>query len=335
MDFKFNSLQQQAPPLNSPHANAHPVRIAAMALAPGEYFTLLRKDWHWKTATPGAITSKLNRSTNRRFACNTLADKSGWIIIRTDNFGDSETVNYLAPTKQKRNRMIQKNQPERRYKFSDPRLTEITDEKIAYMRRDIDVLKDEGITGDRINALETKNNAFKLVASNVQTTQESADENEDVKNIAADCAIKCNRIRTAAENTFGTGSAKYRSFDFGAINTAPHPDRIHRYKLVTERAALYLSLMAAEGLTQAKIDDLAAATQQYDTEYTQFRVSQGNGMVSTEERNEDGNEIYDELAKMCNTAKNYWASRSAAKHDNYVIYDTPSGNNEAPPPVTT
>lgn len=327
MPIQFLSEAEAEGMLYSVHGRAHPVQAALLQLRPGESILLPRKDWNQLTNGPQRLVNRLNGKGPLSYTCHMLADKSGWLIKRTDTFGNLPAKNYLA-TNQKPISMLQKQFPQRRYKFSDSTLQQITDEKLLYFAEDFAVLSAHGITQAELTDLAQRNEDFKNLRSEEQWNGIITDAAQERDAKADLCGIDCNRIRTAAEVKFGVSSGFYRSFDFDAINSQPHPERIRRYRLAGKRAAEVQAKLDSHGITIAFLADFATRVADYDAAEDTLREAESTSEAATIDRIDNGNSIYNSLDGLCTIAKNYWKDKDVAKYRNYVIYNTPSGTAE-------
>jgi hypothetical protein len=63
------------------HGGSSPVRTAVMALEPGEFLLIEKKDWKPKN-TPGQMLSRVTQRTGMEFKLKKIASGEGWLVER-------------------------------------------------------------------------------------------------------------------------------------------------------------------------------------------------------------------------------------------------------------
>lgn len=91
----------------------------------------------------------------------------------------------------------------------------------------------------------------------------------------------------------------------------------------------FLAELAEEGLTSEILEDLRKLLVLYDTALANQEDAIANRDIAAENRTEKANEIYTLIVKYCDTGKRIWETKNVAKYNDYVIYDTPSGELES------
>lgn len=114
-----------------------------------------------------------------------------------------------------------------------------------------------------------------------------------------------------------TGSLGHR-LDGGKLSYVAR--RVHRV------ASNLLTELESEGLTQEILDELTTRLETYEQALASQKDAIADRDIATENRVEKANEIYDLLVKYCNTGKQIWEDTNQAKYNDYIIYDTPTGN---------
>jgi len=65
-----------------PNGNFSFIRGYLMAMKPGDFILLEKKDWTRKTQVPSTYCLWLSRKEKGEWRCETLLDKTGWVIER-------------------------------------------------------------------------------------------------------------------------------------------------------------------------------------------------------------------------------------------------------------
>ena len=93
-------------------------------------------------------------------------------------------------------------------------------------------------------------------------------------------------------------------------------------------ADTYQTELTAKGFTSADNSDLQGLIKTFVIGLQNKSLEAGSRDIAQENRVEKGNEIYDLLEnQLCVAGKNYWRTRSAAKYNDYFIYNNASGSN--------
>ena len=132
-------------------------------------------------------------------------------------------------------------------------------------------------------------------------------------------------IMVRAKTGFGEHSAKYRKFGTKGMDEM-NDFELHRCaERVARVADIFLTLLSPKGLKQDMIDDLIAITAQFYQELIVKEDTVADRDIATEERITLANSLYTRLVEVCEYGKTYWADKSEAKYNDYVIYNTPDG----------
>ncbi len=230
--------------------------------------------------------------------------------------------------------MTKKKESIRDYRFSDGILKQKADDIASSVTRDITQFNTRGVTADTVTAFETLAQEFDDLPTDEEAQGDVSDATE-IKDAAAEALkVKIRTIRTMAQNKWGDGAAKYRSFGFEGMDDMNDSD-LHRLgKRVGRRATANLAALESEGLTEDMITALGTANTTFDDAIDAMEDKVKDRDLSTQSRVDKGNACYKELVRLCNIGKDLWAARDEAKYNDYVIYNTPGGTapSEPPPP---
>ena len=67
-----------------PFGRKHFVRAMIEQMKPGEILQISRKDFAWHNQNPNRFINPLMKSTKKKFTITQTADRSGWIVARTE-----------------------------------------------------------------------------------------------------------------------------------------------------------------------------------------------------------------------------------------------------------
>ncbi len=211
----------------------------------------------------------------------------------------------------------------RKYRFSDGVLLHLARQVVRAGTRDNAELDALGVTTARLNALQTMATTFVNTEDDVEWKGLVSIKRELKDAALEECKISMANIRRMAANAFGEKSSTYRRFGFNKINRLSDVLRIKAYFRIWRRASENAAAMASEGMTAQVLADYLTACETYDLAYDVMEDTAIERDIAAENRVQLGNSIYAEVAKISNTGKTYWFTRSEAKYNDYLI--TPSG----------
>ena len=229
---------------------------------------------------------------------------------------------------------MKKNSISREYIFPDAVLKQKADEFINLIDRDIAEFTDRGYTLAKKTEFTNARDAVDNFPSDEQletikielTAQKDAARNALAKTMRT--------ILNMAQNVYGLASAKYK--EFGASDLARQSDAelVRNARIMTVTAEKYLTDLASEGLSADKITTLSTQRDTLDLAIDAQAKGISDRDVATEDRVETLNILYRLLIKHAGIGQDIFYETDEAKYNDYVIYDTPSGEPEQlPPPI--
>ena len=221
----------------------------------------------------------------------------------------------------------------RLYNFSDGTLVTKGLEKAAFMLRDQAQFQTYGITIALIEALRDSLNVFATRITDVEALgdQSQVTLNKDLKAEEIRTAIRAVMART--ELKFGVNSPKYKKFGTEELARQTDAELHITAKRVVRVATEYLDLLSDTGLIQAQLDAITAMDEEFTTLLVDLKIEIGNRDIEQEDRVEAGNVIYNTLVKYTNIGQNIWETNDVAKFNDYVLYNTISGEEEESTPA--
>ena len=225
---------------------------------------------------------------------------------------------------------MQKEEVQLKFKFSQPKLIELCYEKHGFAERDIAEMPTRGVTQVYLDGFNTDIVAF----SNLKTHEEWEQDQvlaTQAKDAAADTDREAIRdIMVRAENKWGLKSARYKRYGTKDLSHMSDAELYVCGKRVIRIAGLDLAELTDEGLVQAEIDELGTKNEDFMTKIIAQSDAIAAQDLATEDRYETANALYDKLQKICNSGQNIWHDTDEAKFNDYLIYNTPSGEPPAP-----
>lgn len=221
---------------------------------------------------------------------------------------------------------MKKNEVQRIYNFSDGNLVTIGKEKLAFMRRDAIAFRSFGLADANFNSLETALNLFSETITDIEILNEQVESTllKDEKAEVVRVAIRA--IMARVDLKFGAGTAKYKKFGTEALSHQSDSELLVVAKRVVRVGREYLSDLADHGLTEATLSDLSNLRDSFESLLIDQKLKIGERDILQEARVEEGNAIYRLLVSYTTTGLSIWSTLEAAKYNDYIIYNTPSGN---------
>jgi hypothetical protein len=197
--------------------------------------------------------------------------------------------------------------------------------KLNFIRRDIDEFGNYGVSDEKISELNSLIKSYDDYPTDVEFLGNQMVATE-VKNIQAEkIRLSITWIIIRVKNKFGTHSPRYRRFRITKASKLRGWDLYFSAKRVLRIAHKYLPELAQEGLTNSVLDEFNDQIILYDQTLIQQEDTISDRDFATEDRNRLANEIYSMTVKYCDIGKRIWESTSEAKYNDYIIYNTPSG----------
>jgi hypothetical protein len=213
----------------------------------------------------------------------------------------------------------------RLYNFSDAALVTTGKEKIAFMRRDFAAFTPFGVTAALVTSLETVINAF----SNTITDIESVSRQTGVTTIkdakADQLRVAIRAVMARAELKYGTQGAKYKQFGTEALSQQSDSDLLITGKRVVRAGTEFLADLAPNGLTAAMLTAITTLCNEFAVLIVDVKFKIGERDIMQEDRVEAGNAIYKTLVQYTTTGLSIWETSDVAKYNDYVIYNTVTG----------
>ena len=222
-----------------------------------------------------------------------------------------------------------------KFNFTFGYLKQLAEEMLLNIERDLAEFTDRGFNAAKktgllnaISALDNFPTDDQLVGIKVTTT-----ETKDAARDSLETQMRT--LFLAAKNTFGENTGKFREFGDVQLSQQTDSDLVRSAKAMISTATKYVTELAGEGITTAKIALMTTTRATLDTAIDDQRKAIKNRDNGTEARIIIANALYDLVVKYADDGKDIWVTKSESKFNDYVIYNTPSGTDEPPqdPPI--
>lgn len=220
---------------------------------------------------------------------------------------------------------MKKNAPVRDYKFSDAHLVQLSDAKADAIQRDLSELSDYGLNAAKLQNFRALRDAFANQPDDLILEGEQMEATENKNNSRDELTKQLNRFLTAAINAWGKGSGKYRRMGLTAPTQLTDDELVRATRSVIRTATDLLNELSGEGITAGVISTLQQALQAFDALVDKQAEAIRSRDIATEDRIESGNALYQEMIKLCRTARTYWRDKNEAKYNDYRIYNSIHG----------
>ncbi len=195
-------------------------------------------------------------------------------------------------------------------------------EKEVLLTRDQADLAARGITVARITAFAGLRNTFMAVPQDETMVALITVAINSRDAVATSMQIAIREVVGIAKNTFGDGSADYKTFMASDLSRMNAADLSFLSVTIVSRGNVYLAQMAPKGLTAAMLAAITTLKTSLDTKIKDVETAQANQLITTQNRHVIANAFFDEMKAMCDTAQVYYVDRNKLKAEEYVIYDT-------------
>jgi hypothetical protein len=222
-----------------------------------------------------------------------------------------------------------------KFNFSFSFLKQLADDLLATMERDSVEFADRGFNETKKTAFQNAIDAVENFPTDLELlgVKMSTTEVKDAARISLETQMRT--VFLAAKNTFGEKTGKFREFGEVQISKQTDSDLVRSAKMMIDTATKYVANLAEEGITATKIEQIATTRSELDTAIDEQKKAIKNRENATETRIILANDLYDLVVKYADTGKDIWITKSEAKYNDYVIYNTPSGAEEVETPVVT
>jgi hypothetical protein len=221
---------------------------------------------------------------------------------------------------------MKKKEVVRAFNFSDAVFVTKTKEKIAFMRRDATQFDAFGIDKSAIAALEKKINSFADTITDIEAVgdQTTATALKDAKAEELRVAIRALMSRVVLK--FAEGTSKYAKFGTDTLSKQTDADLFITGKRVVRVANMVLTELSEKGLTPDMLTNITALCTDLEDLIVDMKIKMGDRDAIQEERVEAANAIYTTLVSYTNTGQSLWTTSNVAKYNDYVLYNTPTGD---------
>lgn len=228
---------------------------------------------------------------------------------------------------------MKKSEPVRDFKFSDARLIATVKEKTAYMKRDAPEFERYSITIADLVGLDSEADVFSDFVTDVETRSDQTGATALKDQKAEELRVAIREIMVRAGAKYGADSPRYKKFGTEALSKQPDVELLIVAKRVVRVATLWFEDLAQNGLTVAMIQQVQENLEVFENLVVELHLLIGDRDILQEDRVEAANILYEKLIKYTTIGLAIWETTDVAKYNDYVVYNTRSGEADVEIPV--
>ncbi len=213
----------------------------------------------------------------------------------------------------------------RKYKMSDSDFVQKCDIIAEFCLRDMVKFLLYGFTEDDRARFLANIAAFKELDTDEYWEGLKMDITKDKDDARAALSLLMAPVRDRVKMRFTEQSAIYRSLRLAEVSKASDADFYFAAKRLYKMASTKKTLLTAKGLTDAMLTDLFSAINAFDEAIDAAEMAVSEREDQTEIRVRMGNSLYAEMVAICEIGKSAWVNESAAKYNDYRIYEPATG----------
>jgi hypothetical protein len=221
------------------------------------------------------------------------------------------------------------------FRFSFGTLIGIGEKTGSLMSRDQAELLTYGVTDADRSFIQQKTDELKNMPDDDEFLGIGMERTTTKDTIADKLRVEIRSYMVRVADVYGESSGTYRRFGTAGLSKLTDSDLLLCCKRVLRLTGTYFDALKDKGITQQMIEGLTSLCSQFDDALGLKEDADMDREVAAEQRMELANVLYAKINRISGFGKDYWYTRSEAKYNDYLIYDTPSGTKEEDaPPVT-
>ncbi len=207
----------------------------------------------------------------------------------------------------------------RTYNFSDKTLVQLTDKICDLAHRDLNELSAKGITMERLHALQNKRIDLDDTLNDDDWKAELSIKIADRDMASGKCETLAEKLLNIAKITFSENSARFRSFGFENFSTLSDAEKIKAYKRICRRAHNNMATLSGAGFTDNMLKEFDQANHAYDNAIDALEDFTADSDIAIEDRRKMGNEIFEEINRICKTANKFFSQKNDNRATDYLV----------------
>ena len=194
-----------------------------------------------------------------------------------------------------------------------------------FMLRDIAEFEKFGYTEKKSSELLQEVKKFESIPLDMELKGNQGVATERKNKLADEIRDFLEKINVRIKTSFGTKSALYKKFVTSDLSRLGDDSLLVKARYMAKTCGTYLDLFKDKGMTPGLIDQLNSMADEFEAAiYDQYNAI-ADREIGTYERADQANLIYSEMVKIGDIGKEIWGGVNEAKYNDYVLYDTPTG----------
>jgi hypothetical protein len=229
--------------------------------------------------------------------------------------------------------MAKKKAPVREYNFPDAVLVTLATQKASFLQRDLADLTPFGITAAKVLDFRSEILAFSALRNDEEELGDQTAATAD-KNAKADLVREeVRNMRARMARKFGMGSSAYRKLKPDDLSLLDDANLLKLSYRAVRVGNEFLTDLETEGLTEAILE----AHSTLNTAFMEALEEQGDEIADRDEKQRQrvlaGNALYQTMMTYCTYGQRTYYTVNEAKHNDYIVYNTVSGQAPEEEPV--
>ncbi|GET22991.1 hypothetical protein [Prolixibacter denitrificans] len=217
-----------------------------------------------------------------------------------------------------------------KFGFSYPELEQRGDYVHNLYVRDEQVFLSLGFPAAFKDDLRSKVDAFKAIEPDEYWKGVQFSSSESRKAFRKVLTRSLDLFQLRLKLLLGDNSTDYRSFQFSGTSRMNEEELVRYARGLFKTAERFSDVIAASDGLDTFITEVKEDVEELDEAIDRLREVMTQRDAASLVRVEKANELYDEIARVCDAGKRYWNGENEAYYNDYVIYgsSTPLPNEE-------
>jgi len=221
--------------------------------------------------------------------------------------------------------MKSKNITKEGFNYTFPELVMRATEKSAQFKRDEVHFVGFGIPSSRIQNFELKVAELKTLPTDLEMEGNKMVSTELKQQLAQELRLRLKKLIVSAKTVYPEGSSKLRSYTIiDAPSQLTDIELSFHVNTLERLTRLNINDFTEVGLTLEFCDSLFALQDSFYNQYADITIKIDDRDNATAIRWTKANELYKEMATLCEIGKTIFESVSEAHYNDYVLYPTSS-----------
>jgi len=206
------------------------------------------------------------------------------------------------------------------FNFSFGTLTQRADRVDSLMHRDAREFASIGYDENFRTNLKDLTQVFRQLPSDDYWLGQQMLKTETKRALQTKLLDVISNLRFRAKLALGEQSVEYRSLRFGKLQTMKEQDLILFAGHVSSSCRAMMEKLAKRNITEEMLTEIDTTATALDDAIDEQRRLISMREAKAFEREERANEIYSQIAEICEVGKKIWEGKNNAHYNDYVIY---------------